>query len=77
MFGRAHEGFTGYVGARPIHYARIQVAGFQGTKVPAKDATHASFTAKLKAGKTKLSTLFSDIDGNPLCSAIYVKVTRR
>jgi len=50
---------------------------FQGTKVPENEATHVSFTTNLKAGKTKLSTLFSDIDGNPLCSAIYVKVTRR
>ena len=74
---KAHEGFTGFVGARPIHYAGIQVAEFQETKVPKRDATHASFTAKLSAGTTKLSTLFSDIDGNPLCSAIYVKVTRK
>lgn len=74
---RAHNGFTGYVGARPIHYARIQVADFQETKVPEPDATHASFTANLKAGTTKLSTLFSDVDGNPLCSAIYVKVIRK
>ncbi|WP_246044525.1 arylsulfatase [Pontiella sulfatireligans] len=73
---KAHESFSGYVGARPIHFANIQVAGFQGTKVAEKDATHVRFAAELKAGKTKLSTLFSDVDGNPLCSAIYVKVTR-
>ena len=72
----AHRPFSGYVGARPIHYASIQVGGFQETMVPRKDATHATFTVQLGAGKTKLNTLFSDVDGNPLCSAIYVKVTR-
>ena len=73
----SYRPFSGYVGERPIHYANIQVAGFQATKVPGEEATHATFAAKLGAGKTKLSTLFSDIDGNPLCSAIYVKVTRK
>jgi arylsulfatase A-like enzyme len=73
----ASRPFTGFVGERPIHFANIHVAGFQETVVPNKDATHVTFTAKLGAGKTKLSTLFSDIDGNELCSAIYVKVTRR
>jgi len=71
------RGFTGYVGERPIHFASVQVAGFQETKVAAKSATHATFTTELPAGKMKLNTLFSDIDGNPLCSAIYVKVTRK
>ena len=74
---KSYNPFSGYVGARPIHYANIQVAGFQATKVSASDATHTTFTAQLSAGKTKLSTLFSDIDGNALCSAIYVKVTRK
>ena len=74
---KAHNPFIGYVGERPIHYANIHVAGFQETIVPRKGATHATFTANLDTGKTKLSTLFSDIDGNELCSAIYVKVTRK
>ncbi len=73
----ASRRFKGYVGERPIHFANIHVAGFQETVVPNKDATHVTFTAQLGAGKTKLSTLFSDIDGNELCSAIYVKVTRK
>ncbi|HCR30344.1 MAG TPA: hypothetical protein DIV79_10040 [Opitutae bacterium] len=73
----ANRPFSGYVGARPIHYASLEVGGFQATKVPPSDAAKVTFTAKLKAGKTKLNTLFSDVDGNPLCSAIYVKVTRK
>jgi len=64
-------------GARPIARASLTIGGEQCTADIAPDDKGAVFTVKLKAGETRLETLFMNKEGKPLCSAIYVKVTRR
>ena len=64
-------------GARPIAKARLNIGGVERSADTAPGDTSVTFTATLKAGTTRLETLFMNRDGKPLCSAIYVKVTRR
>ena len=64
-------------GARPIAKARLKIGGVERSADTAPDDTFVRFIATLKAGTTRLETLFMNKDGRPLCSAIYVKVTRR
>ena len=74
---KAHESFSGEnLGARPIYYASLELGGFQETKIIQTGDTFVRFETELPKGKTKLSTLFSDENGEPLCSAIYVKVIK-
>jgi len=75
---KAHETFSGdNLGTRPIHFASLEIGGFQQTRTIAKEDTFVCFEIMLEEGKTKLYTQFSDQDGKPLCSAIYVKVMRK
>ena len=74
---KAHETFSGEnVGARPISAARLTIADFDKTIDTGPDDLFASFKTDLKPGKHQLETLFMDENGQSLCSAIYVKVTK-
>lgn len=74
---KAHENFIGEnLGARPIHSAMLKIDEFAQSKPVDPNAHFVSFKTKLRPGKTELETLFSDESGQPLCSAIYVKVRR-
>ena len=74
---KAHESFIGEnIGARPIHTALLKIDDFEQSKTVDPEDHFISFKANLKSGKTELETLFSDVSGKPLCSAIYVKVRK-
>ena len=74
---RALENYNGdQLGARPIHSAMLKISGFEKTVVVSPTDASVTFKTNLKAGKSQLETLFTDKSGMPLCSAIYVKVTR-
>ncbi|WDE97724.1 arylsulfatase [Lentisphaera profundi] len=63
--------------ARPITQAQLKLADFNKTIATKPEDTVAKFTLKLKAGKTKLTANLLDKDGEILCGAMYVKITRK
>lgn len=69
-------GPKGNVGKRPIAMAKVQIDEESQSHHCKPGDTHVTFRVKLKAGRTKLSTLFLNAKGRVLCSAIYVKLTR-
>ncbi|MEI6872582.1 MAG: sulfatase-like hydrolase/transferase, partial [Verrucomicrobiota bacterium] len=60
----------------PIARAQLQLADANQTIETKPEDKVAAFRLHLEAGKTKLSANFLDKDGQLLCSAFYVKVTR-
>jgi len=72
VYGKVLEGK-----ALPITQARIKIDKYDITKPVAKDDKAAAFTVKLKSGPVQLKTWFYDKDGNELCGAYYVYVTRK
>lgn len=73
--GTGHPKYEGR-GARPIAQANLKIADFDESQTLAPNATNAKFSVKLKAGRTQLTPLFMDANGQDVCGAIYVKVTR-
>ena len=55
--------------------ARLKIAGFDKTKDIPENAMAVTFSARLKAGKTRLQTWFIDDDGKSR-GAYYVYVKR-
>jgi hypothetical protein len=68
---------TGEGKAFPVAKARIQVGEFDESKPVASGDKSATFTVRLKAGKTRLQTWLYDSSGAELCGAFYVTATRR
>jgi hypothetical protein len=64
-------------GARPIAGAKLSIAGIDRAADTKADDTVVVFTVPLKAGKQQLRTSFLDKAGEVLCSAPYVKVTKK
>jgi arylsulfatase A-like enzyme len=63
--------------ALPITSARLQISGFD-EKIPvAASDEKVVFHVPLKKGDTRMQTWFYDQDGNMLCGAYYVYVTRK
>ncbi len=74
---KALENFSGEkFGGRPIHSAMLKIADFEQSVTISADQQSVKFKTELSPGRTKLETLFADKPGMPLCSAIYVKVTK-
>ena len=63
--------------ALPIVKARMKIGGFDASCAVPGDAQQATFQAKLPAGRTQLQTWFYDADGQEICGAYYVYVTRK
>jgi arylsulfatase A-like enzyme len=63
--------------ALPVAKARIQVNDIDQTIDVNKGDKAAKFTCRLKKGPVRLKTWFYDKDGNELCGAYYVYVTRK
>jgi len=62
--------------ATPIAKARLKIGDVDVSKPVSKNDKAATFTVRLKAGKTKLRTWFHDEQGKELCGAFYVSVRR-
>jgi arylsulfatase len=63
--------------ALPIAKARVHIGEFDLSR-DVSDADHAAvFTVKLPSGRTRLQTWFYDKNGDALCGAYYVYVTRK
>jgi hypothetical protein len=56
--------------------ASLEIGDIQAEKATQPDDKAAVFEANLKAGKQTLKTLFFDAEGEELCSANYVRVTK-
>jgi arylsulfatase len=75
--------YKGAVGTLPegkalaIAKARLKIADLDLSRAVGKDDKAATFTVKLKAGKTSLQTWFYDADGKELCGAYYTEVRRK
>ena len=64
--------------ALPVAKARLQVGGFDATRVVGPADKELTFTVHLPAGtKLPLQTWFLDADGRELCGAYYAEVTRK
>ncbi len=63
--------------ALSIASARIKIDTFDKTIPVTPDDTAAVFNIKLNPGRTQLKTWFYDENGNELCGAYYVTVTRK
>ena len=62
--------------AVPIAKARIKVGNVDISRPTVSGQKQVSFTVRLEAGETQLSTWFYDGDGKELCSAYYTRVER-
>jgi arylsulfatase A-like enzyme len=71
------EGPMGKGTAVPIAQARLNIGDVDVSKQTAAGQKEVTFTVKLKAGKTQLSTWFLDKDGAELCSAYYTLAERQ
>jgi arylsulfatase A-like enzyme len=63
--------------AFPIAAARLTIAGREASARTAPGDKQAVMRVKLPPGQTRLHAWFQDADGNDLCGAFYVSVTRR
>ena len=70
------EGPRGKGKAVPIAKARVKVGRADVSQPTVSGQKQVSFTVRLDAGKTQLSTWFYDADGTELCSAYYTRVER-
>ncbi|MBL7147087.1 MAG: hypothetical protein ISS76_22805, partial [Phycisphaerae bacterium] len=68
---------TSQRGARPVAKAQLLINGIDQTIDTQPKDKVAKFTVKLKAGKTKLTANLLDKNGQMLCGAMYVKVTKK
>lgn len=64
-------------GALPVAKTQLMLADFNQTLDTKPEDKVALFTLHLKAGNTQLTANLLDRDGKVLCSAFYVKVTRK
>jgi len=62
--------------ALPVAKARLTVGDVDVSKPVAEGDKAATFTVRLEAGKTELTTWFYDAEGKELCGAFYVEVRR-
>ena len=65
------------VGFPTIAAATIDIAGMKASSTADPEATGATLTATLSAGRTKLKAWFADAEGNGLCGAFFVTVARK
>lgn len=63
--------------ALPIAKARVKIGNVDASSTLPAIAKQVTFKAELPAGRTQLQTWFYDGDGNELCGAYYVYVTRK
>ena len=63
--------------ALPIAKARLKIGSFDESCGVSGDAKRVIFTARLAAGRTQLQTWFYDAEGQEICGAYYVYVTRK
>ncbi|VGO12430.1 Arylsulfatase [Pontiella desulfatans] len=68
---------TSNKGALPVAKARLQVGEFDQTLDTQPEATVVRFSTPLKAGTTTLTADLLNKQGNVICGAMYVKVTRK
>jgi arylsulfatase len=71
------KGPVGEGKALPVARARLKINQFDESKPVASGERAVTFTASLKAGKTRLQTWLYDQTGNELCGAYYARVYRR
>ena len=62
--------------ALPVAKARLAVGDVDVTQPVAEGDKAATFTVRLEAGKTQLTTWFYDAEGKELCGAFYVEARR-
>jgi len=67
---------TGKGKAFPVAKARMKIGEFDESKPVASGDKSATFTIRLKPGRTRLQTWLYDSSGNELCGAFYVMATR-
>ena len=70
------QGPMGKGKAVPIVKARVKVGDAELTRPTVAGQKQVSFTLRIEAGKTQLSTWFYDEQGKELCSAYYTQVER-
>jgi len=70
------EGPRGKGKAVPIAKARVKVGDADVSRPTVSGQKQVSFTVRLDAGETQLSTWFYNDDGKALCSAYYTRVER-
>jgi hypothetical protein len=63
--------------ALPIAKARLNIGGFDESRVVAVANKAVTFTVKLKLGRAQLQTWFYDAGGKELCGAYFVYVRRK
>ncbi len=73
----ALEGPQGKGKAVPIREARLTIGDVDETKPAPPGTKSVSFTVDLTEGKQVLRTWFNNAEGEPLCSAYYLKVERQ
>jgi hypothetical protein len=70
------QGPLGKGRAVPIVKARVKVGDAELTRPTVGGQKQVSFTLRIEAGETQLSTWFYDEHGKELCSAYYTRVER-